>query len=153
MPNHPSIIARPTASGFAGRYVHNDGHPGMRMALLRDLYAGPFGRDLEAITRFLVDEHPAGWSQLGPDPAVDTGWNNQRSSIGYRHFICYCHGDRHEEPHLLTENDADPLLNERVYVLRADGIELWETTPSGSAWRINRIQSWAYPRPDIGEAA
>lgn len=132
MPNHPSVIARPTESGWEGRYVHNDGHPTIRIPLLRALYAGPFAGDLDAMTKFLVDAHPAGWSQLGLDPTVDTGYVNwhQRSgtsisdAVNDRGFRCYCHGDRNEGPYLHDENNTDSSLSDWVYVLRSDGVEV-----------------------------
>lgn len=124
MPNHPSVIARPTDTGFAGRYVHNDGHPVNRIPLLRTLYSGPFAGDLDAMTKFLLDDHPAGWSQLGADPTVNTGWDNGRSSVHYDEFTCYCHGDRNEGPRIQTEDDTDVAIADWVYILRADGIDV-----------------------------
>lgn len=141
MPNHPSIIARPSASGFQGRYVHNDGHPSMRLPLLRGLYAGPFAGDVEAMCRFLIDAHPAGWSQLGPDPVVDTGWVNGRSSAGYRDFICYCHGDRREPAHLNTEANTEPELADWIYVLRPGGIEIVQAAGDCETW----LPAWTEP--------
>lgn len=129
MPNHPSVIARPTETGFAGRYVHNEGHPAVRIPLLRALYAGPFAGDLDAMTKFLVDDHPTGWSQLGLDPAVDTGWVNSRSSIGYNEFVCYCHGDRNDAPYLHTEGNTDMALADWVYVLTPEGVTYFEVGP------------------------
>lgn len=146
MPNHPSVIARPTETGFAGRYVHNNGHPATRIPLLRALYAGPFAGDLDAMTKFLIDDHPAGWSQLGLDPAVDTGWNDERSSVYHHDFVCYCHGDRNEDPWLCTEENTDIGNTDWVYVLRSDGIEVidlgdgattttsWEANPDDNLW-------------------
>lgn len=148
MPNHPSVIARPTDAGFAGRYIHNDGHPGIRLPLLRALYAGPFRGDLDAMTRFLVDEHPAGWSQLGPNPAVETAWVNGRSSIGYDHFICFCHGDRHDDPLLCTHADTDGAQADWVYILKTDGIDvLHDISEEGdAAWSLAIFSPW--PEPD-----
>ncbi|MEU9183353.1 hypothetical protein AB0D14_02045 [Streptomyces sp. NPDC048484] len=145
MPNHPSVIARPDGDGFAGRYVHNDGHPHTRLPLLRELYAGPFRGDLEALQHFLIDDHPAGWSQLGHTPAVDTGWDNSRSGIGYSHFVCFCHGDRHDAPLLCTQADTDAGTADWVYVLKPDGIEvLHDVSEEGdAAWRLAILSPWA----------
>lgn len=144
MPNHPSVIARPAPSGFAGRYVHNNGHPDVRIPLLRQLYAGPFAGNLDAMTRFLLDDHPAGWSQLGPNPTVDTGWDNSRSAIGYDHFICYCHGDRSEEPQLCTHADTDAADAEWVYVLKSDGIDVYTdiSEEDGAVWQLAIYSPW-----------
>jgi hypothetical protein len=128
MPNHPSVVARRTTSGFAGRYVHNDGQPALRVPLLLHLHAGPFAGDVDAMARFLIDDHPAGWSQLGLDPHVDTGWINPYPPIGDDGFRCYCHGDRHDPPELITEQEADPDWHEWTYMLTPQCLEIWESS-------------------------
>jgi hypothetical protein len=152
MSNHPSIIARPTPTGFAGRYVHNDGHPDMRLPLLRNLYAGPFAGDLDAMLRFLVDDHPAGWSQLGPDPSRDTGFVSHvnrpiAQAMADRDFRCYCHGDRHEAPRLNTEANTDPVLADWIYVLRPDGIDVVQAAGDGVTWLPARLKPWGVLAP------
>lgn len=151
MPNHPSVIARPTDTGFAGRYVHNEGHPVARISLLRALYAGPFAGDLDAMTKFLIDDHPAGWSQLGLNPTVDTGWDNGRSSVYHHDFVCYCHGDRNDEAYLRTDDNTDIAQADWVYVLRPDGIEVidlddgdaatvpWQATEEDIPWTLPEV--------------
>lgn len=122
MSYYSSVIARPKAAGFAGRYVHTAGEPDYIVSLLKRLYHGPFGRDLDAMQKFMVDEHPGGWSQLGEDPATATGWNNE-----HRHarngFVCYCHGGRNAVHPLFTQYSDGPDV-EWLYVLGNTGIEV-----------------------------
>ncbi|WP_326808154.1 hypothetical protein OHB04_22715 [Streptomyces sp. NBC_01775] len=140
MPNTPSIIARPTATGWEGRYVHNNGHPETRLPLLHALHDGPFATSHERMTRFLIDDHPAGWSQLGHDPTTDTGWINPCPPIGDNGFRCYCHGQRREEPCLITDIDAEPDLYDFVYVLHPHGIQLYES--SSTTWWTGPVRAW-----------
>lgn len=154
MPNHPSIIARPTPTGFAGRYVHNDGHPDMRLPLLRALYAGPFAGDLDAMLRFLVDDHPAGWSQLGLDVHGDTGFTNPCIRVGDNTPRCYCHGDRNETPWLHTEANTDQALADWIYVLHPDGIQVIQAADDCETWLPAQVVPWAdhlraNPAPDL----
>jgi hypothetical protein len=105
------------------------------------------------MTKFLTDDHPAGWSQLGADPSVDTGWDDGRSSVYHREFVCYCHGDRNEDPWLQTEDNTDAALADWVYVLRPDGIEVidlgdgdtttvpWQATEEDIPWALPRESS------------
>ncbi|NGO42893.1 hypothetical protein G6048_12185 [Streptomyces sp. YC419] len=60
-------MARPTDTGYAGVYVHWDGHPSHHLPLLLGAHRYRFGGDLDALCRHLIDEAPEGWSQLGTD--------------------------------------------------------------------------------------
>ncbi|WP_247706972.1 hypothetical protein [Streptomyces liliiviolaceus] len=62
-----SFLARPTLTGYTGIYVHFDGQPGAKLPLLLAVYQYRFGRDLEAMTRHLVDDVAVGWDELGTD--------------------------------------------------------------------------------------
>ena len=69
-----SVIARPSPEGgFRGRYCHYDGYPAHQGRLLFDAVTGHFDGDPEAACRYLIDEHPAGWSVLGGDFTVPPG--------------------------------------------------------------------------------
>lgn len=147
MPNHPSIIARPTTTGFEGRYIHNDGHPEQRIPLLLDLYHRAYRHDIEAMTSFLVDAHPAGWSQLGQDPTVETGWINHTrrttaEAIADHGFRCYCHGDRSDGPALQTETNTSLSLADWIYVLRTDGIEVIGASTDTDSWAPAGLIPW-----------
>jgi hypothetical protein len=130
-----SIIARATPDGFAGRYVHHNGQPTARVPLLLTLYQDSFGRDLEAMQQFLLDRHPAGWSCLGPQCHGDIGFTEPGSApLTPGAPQCYCHGDRREEPQLLTHHDADPLWHWWVYLMTPQGLEVRAADPRGTGW-------------------
>jgi hypothetical protein len=60
-----SVIARPTPDGgFHGTYCHNDGYPAHQGRILFDAVTGNFDGDPDAACRYLIDQHPAGWSVL-----------------------------------------------------------------------------------------
>ena len=114
-----SVIARPTKSGFVGRYHHWDGYPSGLGATLCKAYHGHFQRNLDAMCRFLLDDHPAGFSTIvGRDLSLACGFA-PRSLDGTtaKHPECFCHGDRSEEPQELTEKDAAGCGCEYAYLL------------------------------------
>lgn len=60
-----SVIARKNGtSGFIGVYHHWDGYPSGLGATLHELRNGHFQGSTEHMLRFLIDEHPAGWSTI-----------------------------------------------------------------------------------------
>lgn len=69
-----AAIGRADGDSFEARYHHSDGYPtGLgRLFQQRALAA----HDLEAFIRYIVDEHPGGWSSLWDTPEDDH---------------CYCH--------------------------------------------------------------
>lgn len=106
-----AILARATpGNGWEGRYIHNSGSPyavGPWLAQQGDPMA----------LRALIDEHPAGWSDL------TTG-------------ECYCHDGDDVEPESLwthedEERDNAAFHNPWVYVLRPDGIQVLGAHPLG----------------------
>ncbi|MGX1759909.1 hypothetical protein ACWIG5_23880 [Streptomyces lydicus] len=62
-----SFIARPDGVGYRGIYVHHDGQPSHHLPLLLAAYQGRFNRDVEAMTRHLVDDVAVGWDEIGTD--------------------------------------------------------------------------------------
>lgn len=69
-----SVIARKTQTGFTGVYHHWDGYPSGLGATLFELFNGQFHRDLEALLKYLIDDHPAGWSTInGADFTLPAG--------------------------------------------------------------------------------
>jgi hypothetical protein len=102
-----SVIARPTPEGgFSGRYCHYDGYPAHQGRVLFDAVTGHFDGDPDAACRYLIDEHPAGWSVLYGDFAAPPGYRTGHNPDDLRNQ-CYCHGDRHERPRPpLTDHTA-----------------------------------------------
>jgi hypothetical protein len=107
-----SIIARRTGNGgWEGRYHHWDGYPEGVGATLFSAYNGHFEKDADAMLKYLVDDHPAGWSTInGADFSMEPGFNGPGPS-------CYCHGDRSEEGFLITSEDESCAGAEYVYVV------------------------------------
>jgi hypothetical protein len=128
-----SIIARPTGDGFAGRYVHQDGHPTARVPILLTAFQTHFVGNITAATRFYLDDHPAGWLSLGTD--FTAAPNYQAPSCANR---CFCHGRDDEGPTLLTHDTVDPLWHEWIYLLRTDGLQIIRTD-----WRKCTQATWA----------
>lgn len=107
-----AVIARPSATGFVGRYHHWDGYPSGLGAALFGLWRNRYGRDSAAMLRELVDEHPAGWSTIvGADWSHAPGWGVAGAPQ------CYCHGQRHESGALYTERNAQASGCEWAYVI------------------------------------
>ncbi|CCF85388.1 hypothetical protein [Nitrolancea hollandica] len=113
-------IARAQGDGWSGRYHHWDSYPtGLGRSLWNHLH-GHFGGDVEKMTAFFIDQHPAGWSTV-----VEADLNIEPGFIEYprRHSDhpgqaeCYCHGDRSEEAQDLTSENGDPCFIEWVYVI------------------------------------
>lgn len=120
-----AIIARPheTGVGLAGRYCHFDGSPTGVGRTLYQLHQEHFRGDTAALCHFLIDEHPAGWSQLdGADFALEPAWIDDtdilpKSHPDRRRPHCYCHGQRQQGPLLLTQASADLVGMSYVYIL------------------------------------
>lgn len=120
------MIARPKdGEGFEGRYHHWDSYPEGLGASLFKLANGYFKNDLHRMMQVLVDEHSA-WSTIVGDSTGDvadfslepgflpTGSDNKRAQ-------CYCHGDRHEENELITNEDYRKWVGiEWIYIVDPD---------------------------------
>lgn len=103
------VIARATGeSQFKGRYHHWDSYPTGLGATLVNLYTGHFKGDLAAMLKYLIDDHPAGFSTInGANFNLPAG---HRESLAERWGDkpgpkCFCHGDRHEGEQIVTEKD------------------------------------------------
>lgn len=96
-----SIIARGTsAEDFEGQYHHYDGYPEAMGPTLRKMYEQGWPGELEKMFRFIVDEHPAGWSNLhGVDDwsgPVRVGFASHGTDSANT-AQCFCHGCRKED--------------------------------------------------------
>lgn len=142
-----AAIARPAADGgWEGRYHHFDGYPtGLGKALF-DLYHGHFNRDVRAMQKFLIDDHPAGWSSIiGTDFTLPPGFNRGNQPK------CYCHGDRSEGPFEPLRckgsdhhgdhcdgSECDPVWIEWAYVLGPEGMAVY-----GHGHRLLTSVAWS----------
>lgn len=109
-------IARITGpSTFAGRYHHWDSYPEGLGKALYEAYNGHFKKDVKAMLKYLIDDHPAGWSSiLRGNFDVAPGYDGAGPN-------CYCHGSRSEEAApQLTEQDASDVGVEYVYAFNPE---------------------------------
>ncbi len=100
---------------FAGRYHHWDSYPlGLGSALFR-AHRDHFRGDTSAMMKYLIDDHPAGWSQIyGQDFSKSSGY-------GGRGPQCYCHGERSESETVITESNAANAGCEYGYIFNTAG--------------------------------
>lgn len=120
-----SVIARKTREGFTGVYHHFDGYPSGVGAQLYQLYNGHFDKYIKDMMHTLIDEHPAGWSNInGTDFNLDPGFVNHGSSDSNRPQ-CYCHGDRHEEAHGFIKMQGDNWGTEYAYAIDEQELTMW----------------------------
>ena len=68
------VIARLNGDGFVGRYHHWDSYP---RGLGKTLWDWAQQVPLDRLLKFLLDEHPAGWSTIvNTDPSFEPGYVN-----------------------------------------------------------------------------
>jgi hypothetical protein len=141
-----SVIARPTPEGsFRGTYCHYDGYPAHQGRVLFDAVTGHFAGDPDAACRYLIDEHPAGWSVLGGDFTIPPGFQTDPDPQEQRNQ-CYCHGDRQEPPRpTLTDHTARGAFIDYAYVLETDRLRV--LTNHADEWQPVAEPAWT-ERPD-----
>lgn len=109
-----AVIARPTdpadPSKFAGMYVNADGYPTHTGRAIWRAYHLSFGRDLEALARYYIDQHPTGWSVLGAD------------AVGKDECFCHDKGEGEQPGWTRTQDQVDDV--DYTYVLRPEGLEI-----------------------------
>lgn len=121
-----SVIARSTGSGFKGVYHHWDGYPSGLGATLFELFNGHFKHDSGAMLKYLIDDHPAGWSTINSaDFSQPPGFEEAGFKTDGPH--CYCHGGRHEEGNELTHETASGCGCEWAYVFDGDTMEVYSS--------------------------
>ncbi|MCX4750580.1 hypothetical protein OG455_34600 [Kitasatospora sp. NBC_01287] len=118
-----AVIARPTPGGFAGRYVHYDGYPRAKVPVLLTAVRDHFRGDVQAAARFYLDDHPAGWDELGIDFTVLPDSTAPRTDPGAFYSRCLCHGPFAAEPQLIDQESTLP-RHAWVYVLRPEGLQV-----------------------------
>ncbi|WP_435218717.1 hypothetical protein [Streptomyces sp. bgisy034] len=164
-----SVIARPTADGYAGMYVHFDGYPDNKLPLLLAAYQHRFAGDLEAMARHLIDDVEHGWDELGTDLLDGAPAALRRSLTGgdeypSRQMTNVINADGSPaERELITQDGTGEL--EWAYVLHPLGIEVialqaydrgpvvaWDTDPRSqvtanpSAWHPDTLAPIVAPR-------
>lgn len=150
-----AIIARPTDAGWEGVYSHFDGYP---TGLGKKLHTGcreQFGGDVDAMLRFIIDDHLGGWSTLGNlDATKAAGYTDTRPDFAtpdedpvqaaiYKAHVeaprCYCHSERPGDAgdDLRTHEDAKDAYDiEWTYICSPEHLMVFkgcfEMTPVGS---------------------
>ncbi|MEU5898679.1 hypothetical protein [Streptomyces venezuelae] len=136
--------------------MHSDGYPSHHLPLLLAAHQYTFGKDTEALTRYLIDDAPEGWSSLGTDLLVHApGFLRDTLPRGHhepgRRYPERSPGERL----VFTEQTASRL--DWAYVLHPEGIEVigapgsargpivaWDTDPcvrfrdTTSLWKPGR---------------
>lgn len=113
---------------FGGVYHHWDSYPEGLGKTLWELYHTVFGKDLEALLKAVVDDHPAGWSSLHASDfnVADDGMQKTDGGSGETavslDLNCYCHGDRNEDPWEVNERNAAGSGIEYVYAFSRNGL-------------------------------
>ena len=136
-----SVIARPTPEGgFHGTYCHYDGYPAHQGRVLHDAVGGHFDRDPDAACRYLIDQHPAGWSVLHGDFAAPPGYRRHPDPDDLRNQ-CYCHGGRHDPPRPpLTDRTARAAWVDYAYVIEPDRLRVLTNLAGG--WQPIAEPAW-----------
>lgn len=115
-------IVRVTGDGtFKGRYHGFDSYPDGLGKTLWELYRERHNKNLDAMLKELIDEHPAGWSSINvADWSVPPGYGG-RSRNDKSRAQCYCHGERSEQGMDLTEKNAAEVGCEYIYAFDKEG--------------------------------
>lgn len=166
-------IAVPTArgKGWWGRYHHYDSNPFQLGRELYRLYHTAFDRDHTAMVKTLIEDHPAGWSNIIRPYTPHVFERADFDHSGFRGLddpeqdlypACYCHGERSEDEDTLTCDCPDsaegcgPLFIEWAYVLTRTGMfVLTSWHPEfGQAYkhRLMALVDWDRPEPDWEQA-
>ena len=103
-------IARVNGDGFKGVYHHWDSYPDSLGETLKRLHGEYFEGDTDAMLKFLIDDHPAGWSTIiGKDLTRPCGYGSDGAE-------CYCHGSRKGSAQVVDDRNAGGCGCEYVYV-------------------------------------
>lgn len=135
-----ALIARPTSSGFTGRFCAHGGAPDMLGELLLRVMTHHFQGKVAAAQGYLIDAHPAGWHSLGGDFTQETGYRHDRK--GGRANLCYCHGNASAPPRSLDAASAAEAGVDWVYVLTRHHLQI--LTPISNGWYVIRNTPWPY---------
>ena len=122
-------IARMTPEGFRGVYHHWDSYPDGLGSQLLHLLAVRFRGDVGGMLRFLIDDHPSGWSTVCADDIdAEPGFGREGA------MRCYCHGERSDPPRSLDQDSARRARCEFVYAFTGDAMHVMQ--PHGDGWKV-----------------
>lgn len=120
---------------FTGVYHHWDSYPDGLGKTLWDLYHGHFNKNIDAMLKVLIDEHPAGWSTINnKDFNYPAGFNEQdKDSTPERNNrpLCYCHGDRHEYASVVNEKNIRNSWVEYAYAFKDTHMIIYSNASDG----------------------
>lgn len=116
-----SVIARPILDSCEGRDCHHHGYPVHQ------------GRVPHVARRYLIDEHPAGWSYLGGDFTKPAGFVERPGRFDDGRNQCDCHGNRHDPPTPLITQGRPPSSPTTATSSATSGSPCSSTAPAG-AW-------------------
>ena len=134
------VIARLNGDGFKGRYHHWSSHPS---GLGATLYEWAQHMPLERMLKFLLDDHPAGWSDIvGTDYRLAPGWVDT-SGMERTCTVCGLKGWEHYRQYY--GQDGRPPLPERFAHVPKNVYLLTDHTPKPEAFPDdNRPQCYCH---------
>jgi len=128
-----SCIARLTSNPgkkikFKGVYHHWDGYPQGLGSTLFQLRNGHFKGDTNAMLKVLIDQHPAGWSNINnADFSLVPGYMELNTKHDFKDEDyqktphCFCHGERSEPGCKINQKNASNSGCEYVYAFTPNG--------------------------------
>lgn len=147
-----SVVALPRDGGWEGRYVHSDGYPEARVPILTYLIERD-GLD-EVISNLIEDNY--GWSYLdeNQDRTMHQMYRDGRFIARPGYGLAYTY-EQAGSDRWLTNNTADALWIEWVYILNATQIDILMAVPvEGTGDLIMGLarewtwKPWGYARHD-----
>ena len=105
MGTRATIAKQTEKNAYIGRYIHFDGYPsGVGKGIINALEHFGLTKGKEV----LLDEHPAGWSNIAScDWTQEIGYVESIDAPNRDRPMCYCHGDRNEEEWLIDSADSE----------------------------------------------
>jgi len=122
---------------FTGVYHHWDSYPDGLGKTLWDLYHGHFNKNIDAMLKVLIDDHPAGWSTINnKDFNIPAGFNElqnggETNPERKNRPECYCHGDRHEYASVVNEKTIHNSWIEYLYAFTGTTMIIYSVSSEG----------------------
>jgi hypothetical protein len=158
------VIARPVGDGWEGVFHHWDGMPKRLGKTLWGLYHGHFAKNIDDMRRYLITEHPGGWSTIvgiwGPcDFTKAPGWVEDMQTppddltewadrVAWARARDYdkplCYGDARSQNHPIRSGPLDGWLV-WCYVLGDDTLTIYKAVNS---WELVASYPWNGSEPE-----